>query len=97
MTLEPLDLQLQRALKLPPESVVVRSIGVARRPLITLIDPGFESQNELERQRGVRQRLRDAGIDPNELGFIMTNTPEEDAALREDVLDDPEGGSVEDL
>ncbi len=97
MTLQPLQLQLQRALGLPPEWVIVRRIGVGKRPLITLIDPSFEPQNELERQRAVRRRLQEAGIDPNELGFIMTNTPEEEDALREDVLDDPEEGSAQAL
>ena len=95
MTYEPLTYKLQRALNLPEAAVTVRRIGIAHRPLITLIDPTFEHKNELERQRDVRRRLQEAGIDPNELGFIMTNTPEEDAAMREDIIDEPESGSTE--
>lgn len=97
MTLEPLAFRIQRALGLPAESVRVRRIGLAHRPLITLVDPSVEEKNDLERQREVRRRLQEAGIDERELGLIMVNTPAEDAALREDVLPEIEAGSAEAL
>ena len=97
MTYESLANKLQKSLGLPAAAIMVRRIGIAHRPLITLIDPTFEHKSELERQRDVRRRLQEAGIDPNELGFIMTNTPEEDQALRDDVIDEPESGSLERL
>lgn len=95
MTLAPLEIKIQRALDMPNGSVRVQRVGVARRPLITLVDAAFEEKSDLERQRDVRRRLREADIDPNDLGFIMTYTPEEDEALREDFDEEPAGGTAE--